>query len=459
MGRKKKNEMEEPQKIQKRKLDTGVILQNVPGGVFLYRYQVNGCRKAVSLGTKDIDEAEKIARTRYLPIVSSTSEEVVAAHVAVARKLREESRNLFLCDAWDTYSRHPDRANPATVAEAMKYEGTLRQFTEVVNQPTITVAEITHEHAEKFSDFLRNLELSADTHNRKIKQLRRIFKVLSDYRTGDNPFMSPSLLRKAREDQHISTRRLSFTREQEMNIIAELKNPNRRLRNKDEIRIVYLIGMYTGQRLKDCVLLRWSQIDTRQNMVEVTQYKTGKTVQLPIARPLADGLAEARNWQLPQNDYVCPMVAARYVLKNDKGKEIGSGLVNNDVLRPIHWIGLETSVKVPERKKPITVYGFHSLRHSFVSFCAEAGVPKSVVQSFTGTDAEIVDHYYTHVGNEQQIKALDAVVSSIGHLSPEDRIGRTLAYIDALPEESLTGTVREIRRLLSQKTLSDEPQP
>ena len=78
---------------------------------------------------------------------------------------------------------------------------------------------------------------------------------------------------------------------------------------------------------------------------------------------------------------------------DERGKEIGDSLVNIDVLRVIKWIGLEPSVATPGRKRKATVYGFHSLRHSFASFCAEAGVPKAVVVSILGADSSIIDRF------------------------------------------------------------------
>ena len=57
----------------------------------------------------------------------------------------------------------------------------------------------------------------------------------------------------------------------------------------------------------------------------------------------------------------------------------------------------------------MTVYGFHSLRHSFASFCAEAGVPKAVVVSILGAESDIVDKFYTHVGDAAQEQAIMAI--------------------------------------------------
>ncbi len=433
-------------KKQSYKLASGTIYQKQEGGVFFYRYQVNGARKAVSLKTKDIDEAKAKAQ-RLLPIVQETNAEVLAAHVKVARRLATPAVRLFLSNAWGKYSQHPDRATPATISEQRAYETTFKEFCTCIDQPNIMLHEVTHQHAETYSSFLKTQGLAVDTHNRKIKRLRKIFKVLQDYCQGNQPFASPTLLRRPREEQDLGVRRRSFTSEQVQALLQELDNPSRKLLNKREIRLIYLLGIYTGQRLKDCVLIRWHMVDLIHQKIEIKQYKTGKKVTFPIAAPLLAGLNEALSWKTDDTSYVCPKVAERYNQTDERGKNTGNGLVNIDVLRVIKWIGLEPSVKVPGRKKSITVYGFHSLRHSFVSHCAEAGIPKSVVQSFTGTDAEILDQYYTHVGLEQQAKALKAVAGGIGTMTAQDRLQKAIAFIDALDEQSQV--TQQIRAILA----------
>ena len=76
----------------------------------------------------------------------------------------------------------------------------------------------------------------------------------------------------------------------------------------------------------------------------------------------------------------------------------------------------------------MTVYGFHSHRHSFASFCAEAGVPKAVVQSILGIDSEIADKYYTHVSEESQRKAVEAISSRSAN-SSRAKIDRVLKLL------------------------------
>ena len=121
------------------------------------------------------------------------------------------------------------------------------------------------------------------------------------------------------------------------------------------------------------------------------------------------------------------------------------------MLRPIRWIGLEPSVKVPGRKKKMTVYGFHSLRHSFASFCAEAGVPKAVLLSILGTNSEIADKYYTHVSEESQRKAVEVISNRSATTSQEkiDLVLKLLAPEDSKQSELVSNsTLRQVLEIL-----------
>lgn len=281
---------------------------------------------------------------------------------------------------------------------------------------------------------LRGNNLAVDTHNRKIRRLKKVFEVLKEYYEGDNPFNAKSLYRKEREEQEHIVRRLSFSREQEMELLAALEDDKRKVMNKPEIKVIYHLGMFTGQRLKDCVLLCWDKINLKQKKIWVKQFKTGKEVTIPIAPKLLEVLTEARNWKVDR--YVCPNVAKRYNILNSEGKNTGNNLVNIDVLRVIKWIGLEPSVKVPGRDKKVTVYGFHSLRHSFASHCAEAGIPKAVVLSILGTNSDIVDKYYTHIGEDAQKRAIMAISGDFSVITDRERIEKALMLIDGIKDKN-----------------------
>ena len=83
-----------------------------------------------------------------------------------------------------------------------------------------------------------------------------------------------------------------------------------------------------------------------------------------------------------EEDYVLPAVARRY-RQNPSG-------VQKDVMKIIRCAtGLQTTKNKEntygKRKLSANAYSLHSFRHTFVSFCANAGVPLAIV-------AEIVGH-------------------------------------------------------------------
>ena len=421
--------MEKDMAIQKIKLKIGTVYQKEPNGVYYFRYQVNGARKAISLKTRNKQEAVKEAE-KHVPLLQATSSEVIAAHVQYARNLATPEKNLLLSQAWDEYEKSPDRATPATVSEALAYKSTFLEFVAWINDPAVTLRDITGAMAMRYADSMRELNIAVSTHNRKLKRIRKVFNVLKEYRTEENPFNSAVLYRKEREEREQDVHRLSFTREQEEQLREVLDDDRFKVMNKPEVKVVYYLGMYTGQRMKDCVLLRWSKINLEMRRIWVKQFKTGKEVTIPIAPPLLEVLQVALAWKKSDADYVCPNVAVRYNKTNAVGKNVGNNLVNIDMLRVIKWIGLEPSVTVPGRDKKVTVYGFHSLRHSFASYCAAAGVPQATVVSILGADSEVITRYYTHVGDDAQRQAIAAVSGGYLPGSAQAKIDEALKLIN-----------------------------
>ena len=416
----------------------------------------NNVRREFSLKTCVFEEA--VQKAADLDVIwSAPTQEVAIAQINALKGYSQESKNLPFDEAWRLYEVHPDRAMPHTVSEQNAYRSTFDEFVQFVSKPfpgrkkhTIAggIAEVSPQVCEEFSSYLKTTSLAVDTHNRKIKRLRKIFDCLKEYFAGENPFRSKALLRSEREERGTVVHRQAFTKEQEEQLIAVLSDddPKHKIMNKDEIRVLYVIGRFTGQRLKDCVLLQWQNIDMSNRRLWVKQFKTGKEVTIPMAPELYTALIEAKKWRTDQ--YVTPKTATRYNKTNAEGKNVGNNLVNLDVLRVIRWIGLEPSVDVPGRKKKMTVYGFHSLRHSFASFCAEAGVPKAVLLSILGTDSEIADKYYTHVGDESQRKAVEAIRSRSGEKSAQAKIDEVLSLLDSNPKptKELLNTIITILR-------------
>lgn len=415
----------------------GNLRQKTKGGNYYYRLTIaNGVRKEFALKTSD--ETEAIQRAEELDAIHTAPNlEVAAAQLSAIKGFSKQAQRLPLSEGFAKYEVHPNRATPHTVSEQLSYKTTYDNFVAFVTTPgkhtaITSVADLNNDIAEEYAAYMRTLPQAVDTHNRKIKRLRKIFDCLKDYYSGDNPFKSKTLLRNAREEQDTVAHRQAFTKEQEEQLRDVLGDERFKVINKPEIRVIYYLGMYTGQRLKDCVLLQWQNVDMERKRIWVKQFKTGKEVSIPMADELFTVLQEAASWK--ENQYVCPKSAERYNRKDAQGKNIGNNLINIDVLRVIKWIGLEPSVSVPGRTKKMTVYGFHSLRHSFASFGAEVGVPKAVLLSILGTDSDIADKYYTHVGDAAQREAINAIYGASSHDTLKERVQKVLDLLDSKPE-------------------------
>lgn len=58
-------------------------------------------------------------------------------------------------------------------------------------------------------------------------------------------------------------------------------------------------------------------------------------------------------------------------------------------------------------------YGLHSFRHTFVSFCANAGVPLAVVSEIVGHGNPAMTRHYSHIS----IESKQTAISSLPQLS------------------------------------------
>lgn len=159
-----------------------------------------------------------------------------------------------------------------------------------------------------------------------------------------------------------------------------------------ELRALIAIGRYTGMRLADACLLRWSSVQGDRISVRRTR-KTGAPVLLPVHPRLADALAS-----LPRRRAeVLPGLADTF--------RRGESAVSKMVQRAIRSIGLTTAVKAKSGVRQRVEHGFHSLRHTFVTRAIEAGVPSDVVRELVGHSTLIMTEHYTHLGDEAVLKA------------------------------------------------------
>ena len=174
----------------------------------------------------------------------------------------------------------------------------------------------------------------------------------------------------------------------------------------DEWHKLILIGIYTGLRLGDCCRLDWSQISLAQGVIQVVPRKTRRHHQRMVTIPIHPALGAALVGQQAYDNKmmvgpVLPGIAEMYGRARWR--------VSQELSRIFKQANITMSVRLEGRKRKTPEATFHSLRHTFVSFAANAGVPLHVVQSIVGHESTAMTRHYYH----ENIDALKSAVAAI----------------------------------------------
>ena len=152
--------------------------------------------------------------------------------------------------------------------------------------------------------------------------------------------------------------------------------------------------------------MEWGQVDLIRRHIALiprkTARKTGRTVIIPIHANLLKMLLEFP--QAARVGYVMPQCAEMYLKQASE--------LSERFIRVFKAAGIETAADGADGHRKRALVSFHSLRHTFVSLAANAGVPFAVVQSIVGhSTAEMTRHYF-HESENALVSAV-AVLPSL----------------------------------------------
>ena len=213
--------------------------------------------------------------------------------------------------------------------------------------------------AEKFLD---GLNVSNQTRNNYISDISSVFSASPDI---NNPWKSS--LRRRSDTVH----KRAFSRDQVRQLLQYCRS-----HGENFWHTAVLIAYYTGLRLKDVVFFRRDQI-TKDGYIDLIPEKTsrtGKRIRIKASLRLLDELSRVVS--------VGPEYFPQWVMiyKNDRTK------ISRRFTNILKGAGLYSSG-----------YGFHSLRHTFVTEALNAGIDVKQVQSAVGHDTvEITEGVYYH---------------------------------------------------------------
>lgn len=336
---------------------------------------------------------------------------------------------LTVADAWDQYlaaTNRPD-SGEATLGH---YAGQWKRFAKWMAEHHAdfpALRRVTPEIAAAYAVDLAGA-CSASTFNKHVALLTLVFRVLAKAAMMPaNPFAE---VRRKRAVQH---GRRELTIEELRRVCTEATG---------ELRTLLALGTYTGLRLGDCATLNWSECDLVRGIIRRVPNKTARRTPKPVLVPI-HGVLSVVLKETPEKErrgYILPESAALY--QRDVAaltKRIQKHLIACGVRTQVEGTGFVMAkneagedVKQHTGKRAIVEVGFHSLRHTFVSLCREAGAPLAVVESIVGHSSPAMTRHYTHTGEEEArsaIALLPGLKAAPKKKTPQERRKTMLARV------------------------------
>lgn len=321
--------------------------------------------------TKEINrgKAQKIADTYELAakqkqtirqvrnVIADLHKTITGQDVAVLT-MREHSEN-WLAEKKGTA--------PATL---VFYRGSVKKFlTYLGARADVDISEIDAKTILAYRNELITL-VSPKTVNHDVKTVKALFKsARRDHLVVDDPTEFIETV-KGRVD---AVRR-PFTLDEVRRILAVAN---------DEWRSMILFGLYTGLRISDVAMIRWSNIDLEKREIIIVVQKTSKPLILPIANTLATHLESMPTSDDPRAP-LHPRANAIWVREGRTGRlgnQFSELLVDAGLRKPSPKKGLGKGQKA---RRDAQALSFHCLRHTAISLMKEAGIPESVVMAIVG---------------------------------------------------------------------------
>lgn len=372
------------------------------------RIQIDGKEKWLSSGTKNKREAavaieRKASFIKGKHSVNDMFQDLMQAIDQLPESERdttrqEYARTLLGCTntkleidaAWQAWLDSPIKRNPAPQTIEM-YHAIWKRFLSWVTEQSIEyLHEVTPNLAEQYCSNVWKSGVSANTYNKHCRFLKSVYKVLS-VQGGimNNPWTDiPSM-------EHTKEGRQNFTPEQLKVICGKATG---------SLRYMIAIGLYTGMRLGDVVSLKWKNIEFDNDRITHIPKKTqrkNKVIRLPLHPILKALLTELQ--QKTDSEYLFP---TEYELYKKSRTQITDLFKNH-----LRMCGIQTTEKPKDghRRNAIVRFGFHSLRHSFVSLCAGNRVPQVAIMDMVGHGSPTMTALYSHANDEQKASAIKAL--------------------------------------------------
>ena len=361
-------------------------------------YTVNGKKTSKSLRVSTKREAEKEARKLMLEAVKIEDKSDIRYFTGKAKKMIKQN-SFTLLQIWENFNKNYLAEKNILTSTKNRYKYRLDVFLDWFKENYSEIKrpnQITKEHIRDFLLFLKNEKMSTKTYKDSVFNLKKIFDVIIESSGLEfNPFDGIEM-----RNENETVQKETITDKQVQALFEAIENI--KLNNKEEYKLLFLIGTYTGARLKDCCLMCWSNVDFERNNIEYIPYKTSKQSGKKAIVPILDELKSLMiaTSKIQSSKYILPSIARLY---NKNRKYIVQ--VNNKIFKHAGLKDIEAELEKQTGKLKPCLYGFHSFRYYFITLCAKKNIPIKIVMDAVGHSKELMNLYYQRFNNEDRQKA------------------------------------------------------
>jgi integrase len=230
-----------------------------------------------------------------------------------------------------------------------------------------------------FRDKLRKEGRAASTCNTVVRKILSMpFRLARELGYIEVNPASPAALGVQLKDKGTDTGREPFTPEEIKKLLRTAEG---------EWKGAILLAATTGLRLGDVTGLEWASVDLKKEVLTVKTTKTGKDVKLPMHPDFTAWLKkEIRGiGKAP----VFPKLSKTRMNGENGLSELFMGIVSGAGI-------VQRTVEREGKGRATNSKTFHSLRHSFISMLANAGVSPELRQKLAAHEDSEVHEKYTH---------------------------------------------------------------
>ena len=424
-------------------------LQMEKSGRWTVRIGINGHRISRSARTTDKTKAEAFLNRFLAPLGLG-------------------AQKLPLAEAWHHYEMSPNRRDIAKSTLDSK-RTVWMAFARWMEKYHVEIGHLAEVSEEAVAEYLMQFKCnhSATTYNNHVCVLREVFRTLAE-KAGvvNDPWANVCL----RADDSISRRELSLDEVERLYSAASKEGK--------EWKLLLATGIYTGLRLGDCCRLKWECVNLERQLIQVIPEKTkrhahGKPVTIPIHPSLMEELVKAKEAAFSRRDAEAQREVLDRINRIDARDNFPSGFVNPaiaDLYLNRKWqldaglrrifkaANITMSFRMDGRCRKTVIASFHSLRHTFVSLSANAGVPLPVVQSIVGHCSTTMTRHYYHENEDvlrQAVEAIPAIGAGAAR-TPRPLIPHPSSPIPTPRTEGVPARLKRLDRLFAKNLITEE---